>query len=188
MKAFLILLIAMLLVETVAGCRGSADETTARKNSTSNTKPTLVPFDSPRHGISLAHSADWIVVSRPDYVLTLVPREDENASSLNRSISLGIPKLPPHIPGFIPIGLVVSGYVDDMKEKQPGVTIDKPVETEVAGSTARLVRSRFGSQIEEAVLTVHSDRVYIFRVNCAVNEEAALTEVFDQILQTVKWK
>jgi hypothetical protein len=32
------------------------------------------------------------------------------------SISLDVPKLPPHIPGLIPIGSVRNGYLDDLKK------------------------------------------------------------------------
>ena len=42
------------------------------------------------------------------------------------AVSLEVPKLPPHIPGLIPLGSVVGGYIDDLKKQHPGVKVDDP--------------------------------------------------------------
>jgi hypothetical protein len=44
------------------------------------------------------------------------------------------------------------------------------------------------SVIEEAVLTVHGDRVYIFRANARPDDAVAAREALDAILALVEWQ
>jgi hypothetical protein len=146
--------------------------------------PAVHEFEGP--GITLSYPVGWEQRSSDEYALVLVP-----AGTPDISISLDIPKLPPHIPGLIPLGMVVSGYTDDLKKLNPATEIDSPVDTIVAEARARRVRSMRNvdgkAVLEIAVLTVHGDRVYIFRANSDADEEDAARTALDQLLASVKW-
>jgi hypothetical protein len=151
------------------------------------TRPT-VQFASSEHGIRLSYPAEWSPVPSDEYVLRIAPAGDPG----ELSISLDVPKLPPHIPGLIPLGMVVNGYVDDLRKQDPAVKVDQPVATKVGGANARRVRSTRQSSgrtlVEEAVLTVHGDRVYIFRANADTAHGHEAQNVLIRVLTSVKWE
>ena len=149
------------------------------------TSPGLEEFGSDALRIRLSYPSRWSRASSDEYVLKLVSPAPGDAS-----ISLDVPKLPPHVPGFIPLGLVVNGYIDDLKKQHAGVVVSDPASMKVAGANARRVTSTWidaggQSRAEHAVLTVHGDRVYIFRANDP--DEDAL-QASDKILSSVKWE
>ena len=103
----------------------------AKHPSTVGHKPTTLAtriFDRPDLGVRLAWPGGWETRPSQDFVLMLVP---VGAPTVGTRISLDVPKLPPHIPGLIPIGSVRSGYLDDLRKSvgeletkdlpQPGV-------------------------------------------------------------------
>ena len=153
--------------------------------------PSAIEFASKAHGIRLAYPADWKAAPSKDYVLLLVPADAKNDST-GKSISLDVPKLPPHMPGMIPLGLVVNGYMDDLKKPHPGIAVEKPAAASVAGANARRVRSTWKSEaqsrVEDAVLTVHGDRVYIFRADSEAAEAERMRQKLEGVLATVTWK
>jgi len=108
-----------------------------------------------------------------------------------RGISVDIPDLPPHIPGLIPLGLVVNGYVDDLREQYAEVTVEARAPTKLAGANARRVKSRWraGSRAyaEDAVLAVHGDRVYILRLTADAAEYPSQRPTFEDVLQSLQW-
>src|SRR5688572_17346357 len=134
----------VVLVGLVVACRpGRTPEPREGETSLSpSTQPAgrATEFASREHGIRLSYPADWEAVqySDPEYILVLVPSASE-AERNNPVVSLDVPKLPPHIPGLIPLGMVVNGYADDLKKQYPGVKVNPPVSTKVAGANARRV-------------------------------------------------
>jgi hypothetical protein len=139
------------------------------------------------HGVRFSYPADWSPVPDVDYVLRVAPRENADAMS----IALDVPRLPPHIPGFIPLGMVVNGYVDDLRKQQAAVEIDPPVDMKLGGANARRVRSRRTMNgktlVEDAVLAVHGDRVYILRANSEAGTGPAARDALNAILASVAW-
>jgi len=158
---------------------------------TQTSAPTTRPFAGP--GLQLAYSSEW--QSAPsgdaDYALMLVPRDGAGGSA-DVSLSVDIPKLPPHIPGMIPLGSVVRGYIDDVKQQHPDVHVEQPVPAKLAGANARRVTSTWtagGKEFsEQAVLTVRSDRVYIFRANADQPNRQRTTHALDELLNSVQWR
>ncbi len=153
---------------------------------------TAIEFRSPEHGYRLTYPADWEPSRREEYVLNLVPRVGAtgDAPVALQAISVDVPKLPPHIPGFIPLGLVVNGYIDDLKKQYADAKVESSVATKLAGSNARRVRSRWtsdGEHVEDAVLTAHRDRVYIFRLTANARDYARARDTFETVLQLVRW-
>ncbi len=167
------LLLALLMFST--GCRTHSVAQPAAP------LPASAEFAS--HGVRLRYAPPWSPADNANYVLMLV-----DPARPGLTISLDVPKLPPHVPGLIPLGMVVNGYVDDLKKQHPGVAVSDALATRVAGANAKRVRSTWDSQSEEAVLTVHGDRVYILRANSPVADAASATELLDAILGSVKWE
>ena len=52
-------------------------------------------------------------------------------------LSVAVPKLPPHVPGFIPLGAVQNGYVQDVRRRMTDVTTSDEPAMKVAGVAAR---------------------------------------------------
>lgn len=182
-----------ILILTIAasyGCRPRA-AAPARDGTTITTAPATIEFAGA--GVRFDYPAAWSPVPSDSFVLRLVPAGaiDPPAASAP-SVSLDVPKLPPHIPGFIPIGLVVNGYVDDLKKQYPGVTVSQPVTTRVARANARRVRSTWDadgtSHAEDALLTVRGDRVYIFRASADAAAIEPARAALDAILASVQWE
>lgn len=158
--------------------------------------PHLVEFVSPEHGIRLSYPAELRPADPPEegFILWLIPAVP-GAERDELVVSVDVPKLPPHIPGLIPLGSVVRGYLEDLKEKHPDVTWTEPASMKVAGASARVVRSAWDepdgtSRVEEAVLTVHGDRVYIFRGNQRVHDESVelALPLLHQVVSSVRWE
>src|SRR5438552_659890 len=59
-------------------------------------------------GIRLDYPAAWAPRPSNDFELLLTPAREAVGE---RSISLDIPDLPPHVPGMIPMALVKKGYL-----------------------------------------------------------------------------
>jgi hypothetical protein len=145
-------------------------------------------FNSPEKGIRVSYPAAWQPGSGPDAGFVLWLRREGNPST----VSLEVPKLPPHVPGLIPLGSVVNGYVNDLKKQHADLKVESPVETKVAGANARRVRSTWAQDgapvVEDAVLTVHADRVYIFRANAREDEAAVARDALETMLHSAAWQ
>jgi hypothetical protein len=153
-----------------------------------------VEFVSRSHGYRVAHPPDWEPVPSDDYVLNLVPRGRGGAGGgwKAAAVSVDVPDLPPHIPGWIPLGMVVNGYVDDLRDKYPGLRAGEPAPTTLAGRKARRVRSTWTAadgtpHVEEAVLTTRGDRVYILRLTAAADDEPHARVAYDAVLNSLRW-
>lgn len=134
-------------------------------------------------GVRMGWPAGWERVGSEDYVLVL-------KGNGGAEISLDVPKLPAHVPGLIPLGLVVNGYQDDLK-KQVGV-LDKrelPPPGGVLGEKAKMVRSAWdgGAMQETAVIVVHDDHVYILRGRSDAEHERATRETMGQMVGSWRW-
>ena len=156
----------------------------------------MIEFASPAHGIRLSYPAELKPADPPqeEFILWLVPAV-EGAERDEVVVSVDVPKLPPHIPGLIPLGSVVRGYIDDLKKNHPDVMMEKPVDTKVGGTNARFVRSSWEepdgtTRVEDAVLTVKGDRVYIFRGSQRVHDDSVEIArlVLGHVIASVRWE
>jgi hypothetical protein len=164
--------------------------TTASTTPSTAAASSIGTFSSPKLGIRLQYPADWKPTESKDYELLLVPAKKPAAGDADRSISLDVPDLPPHIPGMIPIGLVKNGYLDDLK-KQYGAIETREEAMTVAGAEGRLLISHWkkdGRSFSDiAVVVVHANRVYILRAAGDQAGEPAIRAVFDGIAKSVQW-
>jgi hypothetical protein len=126
-----------------------------------------VAFVSTAKRVGLEYPPNWKPIPSSDYLLLLVPVG--GSSSNERSISLDIPDLPLHVPGMIPLGSVVNGYIDDLKKQHAGLRVEESMSCAMPGTKCRRVRSTWtanGRQfVEQAQLMVHGDGVYILRAD-----------------------
>ena len=181
-KAALIVLFATALIPF--GC--------AKHPSTVSPTPTSLPtrlFDRPDLGVRLTWPAAWETQQSQDFVLMLVPT---GAISADTSISLDVPKLPPHIPGLIPIGSVRNGYLDDLRKLVGKLETKDLPQPGVPDAIQRLLRSQWTdgqgfAQQETALLMVHGDGVYILRGRSAVSDDAKTRAAFDEIMKSLSW-
>jgi hypothetical protein len=164
----------------------------AKHPSTVSPTPTSLPtrlFDRPDLGVRLNLPGGWESRPSQDFVLMLVPT---GATSEDTSISLDVPKLPPHIPGLIPIGSVRNGYLDDLKKSVGKLDTKDLPQPGVPHAIQRLVRSQWThgnrvAQQETALLMVHNDRVYILRGRSSVSDEPKTRAAFDEIVKSLNW-
>ena len=144
-------------------------------------------FDRPDLGVRLRWPSGWVQRPSDDFVLLLA-----SAEGLQSTISLDVPKLPPHIPGLIPIGSVRNGYLDDLRKSVGRLRTSDLPSPAVSGAAVRFVRSAWTNDAgqewqETALLMVHGDRVYILRATGPVPDEPAVRRAFDEIARSLEW-
>ena len=150
--------------------------------------PPAGPYRDKKHGVSLTYPASWKTKPDNDYDLRLVPASG-NAPS---AITFDAPDVP-SIPLFgIPMGMVESHYIDDLRSKHPGLTVDGAENYSLAGANkARLVRlswKREGIEHHSAsLLIVHGNDVFILCADSDANDWAAARGDFDKIAGTINW-
>jgi len=175
------------------GCT-SAASTSKRYTSSQNalasttvpsTAPATAPseFQDPAGLLRIEYPADWQVHPDPDYVLSLV--------SGPQTFTLDIPDLPPHIPGMIPLGLVVNGYKDDLRKSHAGVKIDEETPPAIPKARSRRLRSSWSeknvSVAEIATLIVHGDHVFILRIVMPADQLSAARNDYNRIIDSLRW-
>jgi hypothetical protein len=106
-------------------------------------------------------------------------------------MTLDVPKLPPHIPGLIPIDSVRDGYVNDFKKKAPdaqATNLSDPGVPDAKQHRVKLTGHLNGAAlINEAVLLVHGDQVFILSVDCDEKSYSAAKAALDLAVQTLRW-
>jgi len=150
--------------------------------------PALTDFQSTPNGLAFKYPSAWKPGSG-DVLLTLVPVRDPTHG--NRDISVDVPKLPPHIPGLIPIGMVESGYEDDLKKRYSDLRLKPPQPQAMPASAARRVhatgRDQSGLWAIDTVVAVHGDHVYIISAETDVPAAGEASQAVDTMMRTWKW-
>jgi hypothetical protein len=201
-------LAALLMLIAAGGCRHksqvggavppapapSADTAAARAASQpaatrpSSTQAVGGTFDGTKWGIRLDYPVGWVVKPNQDYVLLLIPT---GAAGEERSLSLDVPDLPPHVPGMIPLTLVKNGYLDDLK-KTHGSLQTREEAVSISGARATRVTSTWQQNgkmfCEIAVIMTHGDRVFIVRANCDAAGQETMRGPLESIIHSIRWK
>lgn len=146
-----------------------------------------VSFVSTAKGVSVEYPPEWKPIPSSDYILMLVPVV--GSASNERSISLDVPDLPLHVPGMIPIGSVVNGYLDDLKKQHVGLRVEESTSCAMPSTKCRRVRSTWVANgrtfVEQAQLMVHGDRVYILRANDDAATFTATLHTYTQVADSL---
>ncbi len=181
--------------------------------------PTQVVCEDAAHGYRIVGPVGWAQKASADYTLMLVPctasaptTRDALGTTSGRStepspsaaadacspkLTVDVPALPPHIPGFIPLGSVVSGYLDDQKKRFTTLNVVENIDQALPKSKARRVilsgvladGSGNGTRICKVVtvLAVHGDRVYLFSAESGEERFAAARAAFDAAFGSLQW-
>ena len=142
----------------------------------------------------------WVAVENDEFALKLVP---EHPSGPSRSapaslpwgehfISVDVPELPAfRIPGYLPMRLIRSGYIDHLKKQAPRATVQDLGSPRIPGAGTALVRTVWPedapTHMETALLLTHADRVYILRGRSPIQEEPATRAAFDEVAASLSW-
>jgi hypothetical protein len=144
-----------------------------------------------RDGFSADCPPGWKLAQNGNqYALAVVPK-DATGSDDDPLVAIQKPPLPPHIPGFIPLFSVTSGYVDDLKKRYPDEKIDEQSAVKLDEADARRFVSSFKDNgkpwRELALLAVHDDHVYVITGNCEASAFDKTKTAFDALVASVKW-
>jgi len=190
---FCAVLVLIGLAAPLACNSSSTAESTDSANLASSKAPATTTssrcFADKKLGIALTWLAGWHAEKSQDYELFLVP--DEKSARGEVSVSLDVPDLPPHIPGFIPLNMVKNGYIDDLKKKEGNLKVAEDSVQHVTGAKADRVRSSWTEKgtgwSETALLMVHGDRVYIIRETSDDAHSAMAKAQFDKVVDSIQW-
>jgi hypothetical protein len=170
----------------VAGCppQPAPLATTAPATQNSNV------YDSAKFGLKLTEPAGYSPKPSDDVDLLLVP-PNSPAPPID-SLSLEVPDLPIHIPGLIPLNMVVSGYIDDLKKAHANLTIDQNQTYTIPDAKAWIVQSHWPdsktTDMESTILIVHGDHVYILRADADAAGKAKTLKDYDAFVKSLQWK
>jgi hypothetical protein len=147
-----------------------------------------VAFASQSENIRFVYPPNWHPV-KDDTILTLVPAGQNTIG--RRHLVVDTPDLPLHIPGLIPLGLVVGGFEDDLKKRYKDVAIDPVTDTQVGGQAARQVTARgrdeIGDVVVVALLCVKGDRVYLVDAETALADADDAARAFATVVKSIQW-
>ena len=144
-------------------------------------------FEYAPAGISFLYPANWKMVSTDPVQFKFVQTNQPDSVQL----TLDIPKLPWHPPGWIPIDRVRDGYIDDEKKHMTAAQVSQQPDPTL--SDARQHRVMMTGIINgkpstnDAVMIVHNDRVYILSVETDTPSYPPLKKALDEILASLKW-
>jgi hypothetical protein len=150
------------------------------------TQPTTAPGPQTFHDstgcLQVVYPGNWTVKNDPNYELTIVSGQE--------TITVDVPDLPPHVPGMIPLGMVVNGYISDLKKLHPALNSQKHFAS-VPHAKAALVDSSWTEQNacsdESALLMVHGNHVFIIRVVAPASDFTAGRAVFGDVVKSIHW-
>lgn len=175
-----------ILAAAAIGCAavtGSAKAPTSAPATAPATAPSAQSFQDPGGLVRVQYPGEWKPQRDPDYALELTAGPE--------TFTLDIPDLPPHIPGMIPLSLVVNGYIDDLKKSHPGVKTDEETSPAISKARARRLHSAWseknGLEAEVTTLIVHGDHVFIFRIVCPADQLAADRIGYNGIVGSLRW-
>lgn len=177
-KPSILLSLALLLL---VGCAHNKQPTTP--------KPPALPgemFEDKQHGFSINVPEKWKSTNNKNSedVLTLAGEKDVE-------LTIAVPKLPPHIPGIIPLPGVESGYVDDVKKRMQDVKTTESNAVKVAGATARkfaIEGKANGKQIKLlAIAIVKGDALYIVTGEGPADQFDAVKSAVEEVEKSWKW-
>ncbi len=169
---------------TLAACQ-SASPPSPKSSGPFPVLTNTVLYQDAGAGISFEYPTGWTPNDKQPPVIFSV-------TSGPSVFDLTYPPLPWHIPNLIPIGRVRSGYVDDVKSKQitdAVVTDPGPVHIpDATTSRVKLAGHLDGKPaVDEAVLIVHADHVYILAIHTDDTGYTAARAALDAAVNSLRW-
>lgn len=168
----------------LAGCAGGGQHPapTTQQNPPAAQPPST--FQSPKGNFSVSVPGGW----------NKTANQDEDVLHLGKdkaSIAVIVPNLPPHLPGFIPIGGVTDGYINDLKKTHADLKVEENASLTIPDAHARRVVSTMtrdgGKWYNAALLVVHGDHVYIISTDAPDAAYPDARKAFDAMAASLKW-
>jgi hypothetical protein len=182
------------LICAVGGCHSKAAHGAsagARHQQKRSVQAGGLLFADPSHGFSLRYPSGWSKRQDSDKENVLVA--DSTANDPNGvELTVAVPDLGAHIPGFIPLGAVQSGYINDLKKRLKDVSVQESGAPKISGAsgTRRFVvtgTSAKGERKLDVALLVKGDHLYILTAEAPVKDFAKAKAALDQALATWQW-
>jgi hypothetical protein len=171
----------------VAGCRhraAAAATVTATQPSVAKAPANSRVFDDKDHGFSALVPADWKEKTDEQNVLTVDGPKGEE-------FDIAVPKLPPHIPGMLPLTAIESGYVDDVRKRLKDVEEGESTAVKVAGASARRFEITGKDDAGERKLLVFAiakgDHLYIITGEGPADRYDAVKSASENAAASWKW-
>jgi hypothetical protein len=131
-------------------------------------------------------TAGWKPVNRGgDFLLALAA--DGWGNSPLPAITIEVPKLPLHIPGLLPMNLVASGYVEDVKRRHPNYVLYAEERPPLDGEHSRQFQFGYDGQVEAVALTVHGDHVFVVVATCDQADWSRTKLNYQHVLASLRW-
>jgi hypothetical protein len=180
------------LATTATGRSEAVGASTRPTNRDGGSGSPIVPGEQvvvePNSGARIVVPAGWERRPSADYALAFGA---VGVASADASVTVDVPDLPPHIPGWIPIGLVRNGYADDVRQMHPGATVTDQEPWPVAGASTRHLRAEWpdgqGTVAEAALVVVRGDHVLILRGTARRPHAKVTLDAFYAIARSLTW-
>jgi len=180
-------LMVTLSAAMAGGCRhraAAAATVTTTQQSAAQAPMNSRVFDDKDHGFSTSVPAEWKEQKDEQSVLAVAGPNGEE-------LAIAVPKLPPHIPGMIPLGAVESGYVDDVRKRLKDVTEGESCDVKVAGANARRFEVTGKDDHGERTLLVYAiakgDHLYIITGESPADRYDTVKSATENAAATWKW-
>jgi hypothetical protein len=151
------------------------------------TNPATKTYHCPVADIQFDYPADW-QADKAQTALFAVTAPTPAYCSLN----LDVPKLPWHPAGMISVGMVASGYEDDLKKNQiPDAVREEGTVLKIPGTQARRITAcghcHGKPLIDMAVILIHADHVFILSADCDDQGRESARKALDNAVASLKW-
>jgi hypothetical protein len=186
-------LVAIALVAVGCGHRSAAaaNPRASTNPATTEASDEGVPYRNAKYGFLMKYPKGWSPRKgdNPEDVLTVDQDADKHTEP---EITVSVPKLPPHIPGMIPMGSVESGYVDDVKKRMKNVKEVDTKTVKVDGVSARRFvitgQDKSGKRKLVVLAMMKGDHLFVLTGEGPENEFATVETGFEQVVRSWKWK
>jgi hypothetical protein len=194
-EKFAAVIMAMACCLMACGCEHraakAADPPAATHPAATEASGDGVIFRDARHGFSVKYPRGWArrKGDSAEDVLTIDKDPDKHTEP---EVTIDVPKLPPHIPGMIPLSAVESGYVDDVKKRMKNVSVVESKPVKVDGAPARRFvlcgEDKDGKRKLVVLAILKGDHLYMVGGEGPADEFETVEAAFEQVSKSWKWK
>ena len=191
-----LLVILCVIVTAQGGCRRDNASQSLAAAPTSGPAVTTAPvagdgapktYEDKKHGVKLSYPSVWTVKADPDYDLRLALGGPNGLCTITFD-SQDVPSVPLF---GIPMGMVESHYIDDIKSKHAGAAVTEKSDYSLAGAKARRVTFAWtsgGAGFHMAsILIVHGDDVFILAADAPDADWASTQSAEDAVAKSIAW-
>jgi hypothetical protein len=144
-------------------------------------------FENQPAGIAFTYPAGW---KAGDATAVKFKFDSPGNGPSKPQLTLDVPALPFHF-GILPLDQVCSGYVDDAKKTMPDAQVTNlpdPTLPDAKQHRFKLTGHKNGAAlINEAVVLVHADKVYILSIDCDDKSYPPAKAALDQAAGSLQW-